>query len=95
MKRDKIEILIDEGHEIFNQTTMTESLDMGRKAAQEWLSEVYEPVDNVKIERYLDLVDELIRMLNKFKMLLLRISPTMGGLVRGPSSESYFGLVHL
>ncbi len=59
MKPDNIEILIDEGHNIFNKTTMSESMDMGRESAKGMLQKVYAPVDNGIIEMYLDLVDEL------------------------------------
>ncbi len=53
--------LQDLAHQIFNETSIYEVIDMDRGAAMETLLEFYESVDGEAIDKYLDVV-ELLRV---------------------------------
>ncbi len=58
---DNIEVLVDMAHQIFNQTSVHEVIDMDRPAATATLLEFYEDADGEEIEKYLNVV-ELLRI---------------------------------
>ncbi len=61
MPANNIETLVDQAHQIFNQTSIHEVIDMTRGAATATLLEFYEDAGEKDIKRYLDVV-ELLRI---------------------------------
>ena len=59
MQPDNIEYLVDQAHQIFNQTSLHEVIDMDRETATETLLEFYDNANGKDIEKYLDVVDLL------------------------------------
>lgn len=56
---DKIEILVDMAHQIFNQHSLHEIIDLDRPVAREVLYKLYGPNPSGDIEGYLDILGEL------------------------------------
>ena len=56
---DRIDILIDEAHEIFNQTSVFEAIDHSREYAIEFLNEHYKNPPQEQIDKYLSILKEL------------------------------------
>lgn len=62
MAGDHIEHLIDLAHDLFDEISVFEVMDLPtKKEASKVFVEFYDPVDMGKVDRYLDILDRLRR----------------------------------
>lgn len=65
MKEQKVDLLIDNAHNIFNATSIYDVIDLdNRQEAETFLIKRYNNPDKISINRYLDIVEKIRNFLN-------------------------------
>ena len=59
MADDLIEVLVDRAHQIFNETSIFEVMDLNQKAARAKLFELYDAANDRAVDKYLGIFDQL------------------------------------
>jgi hypothetical protein len=59
MPEDLIDTLIDAAHQLFNEYSIYEVMDLDREAARLKMVELYGPGNDDAVEKYLNVVDAL------------------------------------
>ena len=59
MTNDQIELLVGIAHQLFNQHSVHEIMELDRNSARNMLYKMYSHVDKADVEGYLDIISEL------------------------------------
>ena len=59
MQPDNIEIIVNLAHDLFNQTSIHEVIDLDRESARQFLHQNYKQANIIDVEGYLDIIGEL------------------------------------